>query len=78
MGAIAESYPSGEAAVLALEAGCDIVLIPENLQEATAAIRSALASGRLTEERLNESVLRILRLKLEYDIIPQVEASGIG
>lgn len=70
MGAIAECYPSGEAAVLALEAGCDMILVPDDLQEAAAAVRSALNSGRLTEKRLDESILRILKLKLEYGIIP--------
>lgn len=69
MGAISQAYPCGEAAVLALEAGCDMILIPESLQEAAEAVKSALASGRLTEERLNESILRILKLKLEYGII---------
>lgn len=69
MGAITEVYPAGEAAVLALEAGCDLILLPENLPEAAGAIEEALDSGRLTEARLNESVRRILELKLQYGII---------
>ncbi len=77
MGAISLAYPCGEAAVLALEAGCDIILIPEDLQEAAEAVKHALACGRLTEERLNESVLRILKLKLEYGIICQENCEGI-
>ena len=70
MGAITEAYPAGEAAVLALEAGCDLILLPENLPEAAGALEEALDSGRLTEARLDESVRRILELKLQYGIIP--------
>lgn len=70
MDAISALYPQGEAAVMALEAGCDLLLLPQNLPQATEAIFAALDSGRLTEQRLEESVLRILKLKLEYGIIP--------
>lgn len=70
MEAITESYPGGEAAVMALEAGCDLILSPENLRESLEAVRNALAEGRLSWDRVEESVLRILQLKLEYELIP--------
>lgn len=70
MDAIAELYPGGEAAVLALEAGCDLLLLPENLPEAMAAVETAMGDGRITQARLDDSVRRILELKLEYGIIP--------
>lgn len=63
MGAIAQLYSSGEAAVRALKAGCDIVLMPADLQAAYEAVLSSIEGGEITEERLDESVRRILRLK---------------
>ncbi|MGF0006144.1 beta-N-acetylhexosaminidase [Eubacteriales bacterium SGI.150] len=69
MGAVTQSYGLGEAAVLAVEAGCDILLVCHG-QDSVPAVRTALleaaASGRITTERLDESVYRILRLKTEY------------
>lgn len=70
MAAITDQYGPGEAAVMALEAGCDMVLLPADLAEATAAVRQAIEEGRLNLSRIDESVLRILRLKLDYGIIP--------
>lgn len=63
MGAIAEQYSSGEAAVMAVSAGADILLMPENLEEAYEALYDAVQCRELTEERIDESVLRILRAK---------------
>ena len=65
MGAITEEYTSGEAAVKALQAGVDIVLMPENFQEAYQGVLDAVADGTLTEERIDESVTRILTVKLD-------------
>lgn len=70
-GAITDHYEGGEAAVQAVEAGCDILLQPENLEETLAALLTAVEEGRLTEERINESVLRILYLKLEMGLISE-------
>jgi beta-N-acetylhexosaminidase len=60
------------AAVMALEAGNDIVLVKENEATTTKcfeAILEAVRSGRLTERRLEESVRRILRLKAAIGIL---------
>lgn len=65
MGAITEEYTSAEAAVKALQAGVDVVLMPENYQQAYQGVLDAVADGTLTEERINESVTRILTVKLE-------------
>lgn len=67
MGAIANHYSSAESAVLALEAGCDMLLMPENFSEAYLAVLQAVADGRLTEERIDASVMRILSAKLLKD-----------
>lgn len=66
--AITKDYSCAEAAVLALQAGCDIILLPENLREAAQGVRAAVESGALTEARIDESVLRILTLKFKSGI----------
>lgn len=57
-------WPVGEAAVRALLAGNDLLLMPPSVTEARAGLLEALASGRLTRERLLESVVRVLTLRL--------------
>ena len=66
MGAITDYYTPAEAAVAALKAGCDIPLMPERLDEAYQGVLSAVQVGELTEERLGESLTRILTAKQEY------------
>ena len=63
MGAVDRMFDRGEAAVLALEAGADVILMPPDLAAARQAIVAAVESGRVSEERLDASVLRILRAK---------------
>lgn len=64
MGAITNRYSAGEAAVAAITAGVDIILMPEDADAAFRGIQDALESGALTQERIDESVLRILEYKL--------------
>ena len=63
MGAIQNLYSSSEAAIAALDAGADLLLIPADLKEAFDGVTAAVESGRISEERLDESVRRILTLK---------------
>ena len=63
MGAVTAHYSCGEAAVQAVEAGADMILMPENFQEAYEAVLQAVTDGRISEKRLNESVSRILDCK---------------
>jgi beta-glucosidase len=58
MEAIASHHGAGEAAVLALEAGADLVLMPADARAAIAAIAAAVASGRLSRDRLENSARR--------------------
>lgn len=60
MGAITDRYGAGEAAVRAVEAGCDVVLIPADTRVAIDALAGALRSGRLSRERLEESAARMV------------------
>lgn len=64
MGAITSNYSSADAAVMALEAGCDIILMPYDFESAYRGVLEAIDTGTLSEARINESVMRILRLKL--------------
>jgi beta-glucosidase len=58
MEAIAGQYGAGEAAVLALEAGADLVLMPADARQAIAAIRQAVHTGRLSLAQLEASASR--------------------
>ncbi len=69
MGAVNGTYTAGELAVRCIEAGVDILLEPASLREAVDSVMDAIDSGRLTESRIDESVLRILSMKLNYGII---------
>ncbi|WP_242967042.1 beta-N-acetylhexosaminidase [Flavonifractor sp. An10] len=71
MGAVSNTYGMGEAAVLAVEAGCDLLLVchgADNLTAARDALLKAVDSGRISPECLDESVKRILSLKAEYGL----------
>jgi beta-N-acetylhexosaminidase len=63
MSAISEYYSSEQAAVMALKAGCDMILMPENFQEAYEGVIQAVADGTISEERINDSLRRIYRIK---------------
>lgn len=69
MASITDHYTAGEAAVKALAAGCDMILMPSDLQAAFDAVKAAVADGTLSQTRIDESVLRILTVKAEYGII---------
>lgn len=66
MKAIDDYYQSGEAAVMAIEAGADIVMVlwtPAKQIEVFDALLAAVKNGRISQARLNQSVRRILRSK---------------
>lgn len=63
MGAVTNCYTSGEAAVLAIQAGADMLLMPEDFQGAYYSVLEAVRQGKITEERLDESLRRILVVK---------------
>ena len=65
MGAITQQFTSAEAAVGCIVAGADIVLGPQNFIEAFDAVVKAVENGTIAEARLDQSVRRILRLKME-------------
>lgn len=64
MKAVIDEYSSDEAAVRALEAGADILLLPEDFELAFQGVLQAVNEGRLSRERLDQSLQRIIRQKL--------------
>ena len=64
MGAITNYYTPEDAAVKSIAAGADIILMPENFEQAYQGILNAVQDGTLTVERIDESVYRILHYKL--------------
>ncbi len=62
--AITDSYTSAQAAVLAIQAGADVILQPQDFSSAYQAILSAVSDGTITEDRIDESVRRILDVKI--------------
>ena len=63
MAAIARQHDAGEAAVRAIEAGNDVILMPASVERAIDGVVAAVAAGRLTEERIDTSVRRLLETK---------------
>ena len=63
MGAISSKFKSDEAAVMAIQAGVDMILMPEDFDLAYKGVLDAAKSGEISEERLNESLVRIIKVK---------------
>jgi beta-N-acetylhexosaminidase len=83
MGAITRFCGEDEAVLLAVEAGCDIVLYPLDPERAIDALVKAVESGRLTEERIDRSCerLRFLKLRVPSDWgfrNASLQESGVG
>ena len=77
MGAINDNYTSSEAAVLAIEAGCDILLMPYDYREAFDGVIKAVESGRISEARIDESVKRIMKLKERFAMAKWWQKSAV-
>ncbi|WP_346675798.1 glycoside hydrolase family 3 protein [Enorma phocaeensis] len=69
MGAITQNFSAADAAVRYFEAGGDILLMTPDLRSAVAGVVAAVNDGRLSEERIDESVKRVLELKESAGII---------
>lgn len=65
MGAISQNYNSTEACIQALEAGVDMLLMPDDFYSDYQGVLQAVQEGRLTEERIDGSLSRILDLKIQ-------------
>ena len=63
MKAITEYYGADEAAVMAFRAGADMVLMPEDFELALEGVVTAVQDGTISEERINDSLTRVYRIK---------------
>lgn len=81
MGAIVQNYEIGEAAVQSINAGSDIILVAhqeENVLAVLNAVKAAVEQGSVTEEQIDSSVYRIIKLKQAYQLSDEaVEAVDI-
>ena len=68
MSAIAQQHDSGEAAVRAVEAGADVILMPASVGGAIEGMVESVRSGRISESRLDESTLRVLEMKQDLEL----------
>ncbi len=66
MGAVSNLYASDEACIMAFKAGADMLLMPKDFKTAYEGVLQAVENGDIPEERLDESVRRIIRIKLQY------------
>ena len=67
MGAISDNYQPAEAAVKAIQAGIDIVLDPKDFDAAYQGVLTAVKSGEISQEQVNQSVTRIVATKLQLN-----------
>ncbi len=65
MGAIVINNSAGEAAINAIKAGVDMVLMTNNFEEAYNAVLSEVKQGKISAKRIDESVTRIVRTKMQ-------------
>lgn len=65
MKAVSEKYGKSEVVAKAYEAGCDILLFPENVKDAIKLIQTKVESGSLNKEEVNEHCRRVLRAKYQ-------------
>lgn len=72
MSAVADYNGSDDAAVMAIKAGCDMILMPEDFETAYNAVLEAVRNGTISEERINDSLRRIYRIKYRDKYAEQI------
>jgi len=65
MGAITDTDTTGDSVIRAIKAGADMILMPEDFPSAYASLLNAVQNGTIKTEQIDESMRRILRLKLK-------------
>jgi len=78
MRGIRNFFEAGDAAVLAVKAGIDQILLPANLTEAMDAVQLAVLSGEIPEDRIDDSVRRILTEKIRFGLFRNPQIVDIG
>lgn len=78
MQAIVDHFGPADAAIRAVNAGADIILMPVGLQTVAEGLLAAVQSGEITQERLNLSVERILTLKMKRGVFKEEQPRDIN
>ena len=78
MEAVTDYYSPAEAAVKAIQAGDDMILMPSDFHSAYEGVLDAVESGQITEERIDESVTRILQTKYDSGLLDPEEQQEMG
>ena len=71
MKVITKFYDPDQAAVMAVEAGNDMILMPDNFEQAFEGVLEAVKDGTISESQIDESVSRILSVKIRRGILPK-------
>lgn len=69
MSSIADNYGVGDSAVMSIKAGIDMLLDPTDIDTAIDAVVQAVESGDITEDRIDDSVRKILALKEKHGLL---------
>lgn len=69
MNAVVSAFKTGRECVEALKAGADLLLLPKDFSSSLQAVRQAVRTGEISMERIEESVERVLALKIRYGLI---------
>lgn len=72
MQAIKKHWPCDKASIMAFKAGADILLMPDSLEKAYNAILNAAVNGDITEDRIDKSVYRILKVKYKRGVLKNI------
>lgn len=78
MAALSKYFTNENIYLRCVQAGNDIMLMPQDITEAFNTIRRAVNEGKISEERINQSVLRILSTKFDYGLLDKEYASYLS
>lgn len=78
MKAISEYYASADAAIWAIKAGCDMLLMPEDYKEAYDGVLQAVKDEVISEERINDALRRIYRIKYAHMVADSNEIAAVN
>ncbi len=63
MGAVTNTYTADQAAVMAVNAGVDMILMPQDYEKAYQGLLTAVQEGTISQERIDQSLVRIVKVK---------------
>jgi beta-N-acetylhexosaminidase len=76
MEGVRKKYNDAEIPVRAIQAGADLLLMPYDLPKAYNAVLAAVKSGKISQQRLDQSVTRLLKLKQARGLLPKAPVAS--